>query len=557
MAPTDLLDPDLVRAAVAGAHTIYHLAYGKEGDGARITIEGTKNLVEAGIQAGADCIVILSTMYVYGFPSGGAPDDESFPYRPYGAEYGPSKSRMERWCLERAKTSGKTRIVVLNPTCVFGPGGGAYTALPVDLARKGQFSFVSGGAGLCNYTYVENVVDAILLAGATPVAHGERFIISDGHMTWRQFLTPLLAPLLAPLAASSGRAIPDYTPEQLASLPRFGPPFRMRDVFRAIVAAGEVRRRRQAQRLGAPPLCFAPGRQRAAPQLRAADGAFAVPWKMTPHRLSRPNGWPNCTIRRRPCFPRKRPATCSNGRLPSLMMRRWTLPCAGLKKPAITAMRRVAETPATAADGWSARLGRKDENSFDVLRLVLAGLVLFEHSFFLTSNSYDGEPLFRLTGGQFNSGSFAVCLFFAISGFLVTRSYVLTAGLGRYLAKRIARIFPGFLVATAIGCLLGWLVADHPQLYFFQQKWPLLALEAVTLHQIVLSGILSANPVHLIHGTLWTIQYEFDCYVLVALLGWLGLLTPRRAWMPYLAIFAGAGLGPGGKSSGCPLSTMA
>src|SRR5205085_8427424 len=124
---------------------------------------------------------------------------------------------MERWCLERAKTSGATRIVVVNPTCVYGPDGGAYTSLPVDLAGEGRFCWVSEGAGSCNYTYVDNVVDALQAAASTPQAHGERFIINDGVTTWRGLLGPMLEPL--------GIEIPSYTPAEIAALPRFGGPF--------------------------------------------------------------------------------------------------------------------------------------------------------------------------------------------------------------------------------------------------------------------------------------------------------------------------------------------
>src|SRR5262249_28411855 len=66
--PTNLLNMSSVRAAAAGARIVYHLAYGNDGKNpGRITIDGTKNVVEAAIQAGADCVVVLSTMYVFGF----------------------------------------------------------------------------------------------------------------------------------------------------------------------------------------------------------------------------------------------------------------------------------------------------------------------------------------------------------------------------------------------------------------------------------------------------------------------------------------------------------
>jgi peptidoglycan/LPS O-acetylase OafA/YrhL len=199
------------------------------------------------------------------------------------------------------------------------------------------------------------------------------------------------------------------------------------------------------------------------------------------------------------------------------------------------------------ASSWSARLDDKDKNSFDAIRLGLASLVVFEHSFFLIFNSFEAEPLSRLTGGQFNAGNFAVCMFFAISGFLVTRSYVLTADLWRYLAKRVARIAPGFLVASVIGyVILAPLTADDIGRYFAGQNWLAVTLRTLALHQVSVTGILNGNAVDLIHGTLWTIKYEFDCYLAVALLGSLGLLTPRRALLPYLVIVGALALAQAG-----------
>jgi predicted dehydrogenase/nucleoside-diphosphate-sugar epimerase len=231
---TELLDMASVRRAVEGAHTVYHLAYGKEGDSApAITIDGTKNVMRAAIEAGVHSVVVLSTMYVLGLPEGSEPVDETFPYRPYGGEYAKSKMAMERWCLAQAGSSGRTRIAILNPTCVFGPGGGAYTALPVDLARTGRFCWINGGSGLANYTYVDNTVDAIIQAGRVEAAHGQRFIVNDGTVTWRDLIEPMLRPL--------GRSIPSYTPEEFAALPHFGGPFRLKELLSAALSAPEVR----------------------------------------------------------------------------------------------------------------------------------------------------------------------------------------------------------------------------------------------------------------------------------------------------------------------------
>ena len=232
--PTDLLDKESARHAVSGARTVFHLAYGKGGlDPARVTIEGTKNIVEASIEAGADCVVVLSTMYVFGFPDTDRPVDESFPYRPYGGEYGRSKAAMERWCLSRANTALPTRIVILNPTCVFGPGGGAYTSLPVELARNHQFCWVNDGTGVCNYSYVENLIDAMLAAMQFPEAHGNRFIINDGHVSWREFLSPTVS--------SVNGNIPSFTPAELKALNQNASTFNFGALLSAVLSAPEVR----------------------------------------------------------------------------------------------------------------------------------------------------------------------------------------------------------------------------------------------------------------------------------------------------------------------------
>jgi peptidoglycan/LPS O-acetylase OafA/YrhL len=186
---------------------------------------------------------------------------------------------------------------------------------------------------------------------------------------------------------------------------------------------------------------------------------------------------------------------------------------------------------------WSAGLAGKDENSFDAIRLFLATLVVFEHSFFLIENRYDSEPFYLLTHGQFNSGAIAVCMFFAISGFLVTRSWLLTGDVRRYLLKRIARIVPGFLVASFVACvLIAPLTTTNSVSYFVGQKWPALLVQAIALRQVSVSGILDGNAVRLIHGTLWTIQIEFDCYLALAVFGSLGMLKRQRAWALYLLL---------------------
>ena len=231
MQTVDLLDGAAVRQAAQGKRYVFHLAYGRDGERRRdTTVEGTRNIVKAAIAEGCEAVVVVSTAYVFGWPSSIV--DESAPYKPTGGEYGRSKVEMERWCLRTARTSGRTRIVVLNPSCVYGPRGATYSELPVTLARGGGFCWIDGGSGLANYTFVSNVIEAMLLSAANPKAHGERFIINDGTATWRSFLSPILEPWLS--------SILSFTPSELIRLERGRRPG-LRETLRSLGESAELR----------------------------------------------------------------------------------------------------------------------------------------------------------------------------------------------------------------------------------------------------------------------------------------------------------------------------
>ncbi len=237
----DLLDYDQVRTAVSGARFVFHLAYGRDGpQPERVTIEGTRNVVEAAIAAGSEAVVVLSTIYVFGQPAGEV--DEASPYHPIGGVYGTSKALMERWCLRRAQGSPRTRIVVLCPSCVYGPAGDTYTALPVRLARDAGLCWIDDGRGTANYTYVENLVDAMLLGATTAHAHGRRFIVNDGAATWRSFLSQLLGNL--------ADTMPSYTRAQLRELHRHRHRPNLVDVARIAMSDQSVRTALRETRLG-------------------------------------------------------------------------------------------------------------------------------------------------------------------------------------------------------------------------------------------------------------------------------------------------------------------
>lgn len=180
---------------------------------------------------------------------------------------------------------------------------------------------------------------------------------------------------------------------------------------------------------------------------------------------------------------------------------------------------------------------RHADNSFDTLRLFFAVLVIFSHSFALGRGSNDTEPLFVLTHGQITFGNVSVWAFFVISGFLIAQSWTRSPNPLKFLKRRIARIYPGFIVAASLTVLLVVPFAvDSATRYpvrignFLFQT---LRLQAFDVPPVFVHN---AHP-NALNGSLWSVPFEFWCYIGVLLLGVTGMI--RRRWL-VVAIFAAA-----------------
>ena len=168
-------------------------------------------------------------------------------------------------------------------------------------------------------------------------------------------------------------------------------------------------------------------------------------------------------------------------------------------------------------------------NSLDFLRLFFAVLVIFSHCFPLGVGREDIEPMMRLTGGQTTLGTMAVESFFIISGFLIAHSYLRSRSVIAYFRKRVARIYPGFLVCMVIcGLIVGPLAGAVSPFRHFAGRVVNFVFATSVLHEFAYQHAFSLNPNGAINGSVWTISYEFACYIAVALLGVGGLLERKK-----------------------------
>ncbi|WP_340387741.1 acyltransferase [Paenibacillus sp. FSL E2-0151] len=166
-------------------------------------------------------------------------------------------------------------------------------------------------------------------------------------------------------------------------------------------------------------------------------------------------------------------------------------------------------------------------NYFDLIRVVAAILVIFSHAYPLSGDG-SGEPLSRFSNGQINFGNLAVFIFFVISGLLITQSYLHSNNLIVFLKSRLLRIFPGLMGVLLFSVfIIGPIVTELPLADYFTSGGIVEYLKAVFLFpmQWNLPGVFESNVYKgVVNGSLWTIPFEFICYLLVGLLGFLGIL---------------------------------
>jgi peptidoglycan/LPS O-acetylase OafA/YrhL len=136
------------------------------------------------------------------------------------------------------------------------------------------------------------------------------------------------------------------------------------------------------------------------------------------------------------------------------------------------------------------------------------------------------EPLTSLfQNPQLTLGGLAVDGFFLLSGYLIAQSMTRTRSLRSYLERRVLRIYPAFIVAYILSVfLLGPIVGAHPLAFIPETVVRLIFLQPPMIYP----GQLPHRPWPFLNGAMWTIAYEFRCYLMVAVLGLTGLLERRR-----------------------------
>ena len=202
LAVGDLTDADSLMRAAAGCQYVLHCGalvsdWATTQEIARINVGGTRSLLDAAVAASIKRFVHLSSTDIYGYPDR-SQTDETYTATRFRNWYAQTKLEAEAE-VRRAERENALTAVILRPATVYGPGS---IDVVGEIARaiKGRHMLLIGrGRPLAGLCYVENLLDAAVLALQHEAAPGNAFNVSDGlNVTWKQFTDGLASGLGCP-----------------------------------------------------------------------------------------------------------------------------------------------------------------------------------------------------------------------------------------------------------------------------------------------------------------------------------------------------------------------
>jgi peptidoglycan/LPS O-acetylase OafA/YrhL len=164
----------------------------------------------------------------------------------------------------------------------------------------------------------------------------------------------------------------------------------------------------------------------------------------------------------------------------------------------------------------------RGSNNFDFMRFVAASFVIFTHSYTVLNLSPEYDILHIISNGKTALSELGVHTFFILSGYLIYQSFVYSKSNTEYFIKRSLRIFPALIVViTFCTFVLGPAVSSLNFAQYFSETgvlWEYFSGIFIFPISYLLPGVFTTHPNTNVNISLWTIPYEFTCYLLVPII---------------------------------------
>jgi nucleoside-diphosphate-sugar epimerase len=154
----------------------------------QISVESALAIAKASQAAGAQCLVQISSVLVYGFRY---PNQvtETGPFVGEENQIGITQLEAEQKVI--AFSRPEFGVISIRAGDVYGPESIPWVIRPLEMMKAGSFFLINNGKGIINHLYVDNLLDAVWLA-IEQEAYGEAFNITDGGNTsWKEYYNRL------------------------------------------------------------------------------------------------------------------------------------------------------------------------------------------------------------------------------------------------------------------------------------------------------------------------------------------------------------------------------
>ncbi|MGQ9524311.1 MAG: NAD-dependent epimerase/dehydratase family protein [Armatimonadota bacterium] len=142
-----------------------------------INVEGTRYLLEAARQSGVVKFVYCSTCGVHGNVDN-PPAAEDAPIKPEDY-YQYTKWEGERAAHEFIRLG--MDVTVIRPAATYGPGDPERFFMLFKRVATGRFTMFGDGRTTYHPLYIDNLIDAFILAATVPESKGQTYLIADEH----------------------------------------------------------------------------------------------------------------------------------------------------------------------------------------------------------------------------------------------------------------------------------------------------------------------------------------------------------------------------------------
>ena len=182
----DLADAEAVNAACAEQDIVFHCGatvapWGRYQDFYATNVTGTQNIIQGCMAQNVKRLVHVSTPSLYFTQQDrlNVNEYDALPAKLVNA-YTATKFQAEL-AVDRAYRNGLP-VITLRPRAIFGPGDTTILPRVIRALAEGRLRVIGKGANFQDLTYIDNVVDALLLCQQAPsTTLGKKYNITNGE----------------------------------------------------------------------------------------------------------------------------------------------------------------------------------------------------------------------------------------------------------------------------------------------------------------------------------------------------------------------------------------